>query len=429
MAWLILILAVPYLGLVAFLLFGSTSVGRHRSAVQARVNAAVVEAAGPALTDPGAERPDRVEGLARLNRRLAALPMVGGNTVEVLPDYEESIAQMTAAVSGARTFVHVEFYILMWDEMTNPFFEALVAAADRGVEVRVLFDHLGTKRVPGYKTMLQRLESSRVRWAPMLPVGLRRGGLRRPDLRNHRKILVVDGEIGFVGSQNMIEPGYDSPRNHKRGLLWRELVAEVTGPVVQQLTVVFATDWLTETGENVQHTLVQVSSEAIHPRDDGIEGVACQVVPSGPGFTTENNLRLFNTMLYSAARRISITSPYFVPDETLLYAVTTAAQRGVEVELFVSAVADQFMVAHAQRSYYQGLLDAGVRIWLYPEPYVLHRRRRPGRHRLLQHGLPVVRAELRGRGPGRRVHRRRPGGRGAGCLPRGLDRADRSGVG
>jgi cardiolipin synthase len=107
-------------------------------------------------------------------------------------------------------------------------------------------------------------------------------------------------------------------------------------------------------------------------RPGAVTDVGIQVVPSGPGFVTENNLRLFNTMLYSAERRLSLTSPYFVPDDSLLYAVTTAAQRGVEVELFVSATADQFMVAHAQRSYYEALLTAGVRIWLYPEQFVLH---------------------------------------------------------
>jgi cardiolipin synthase len=107
-------------------------------------------------------------------------------------------------------------------------------------------------------------------------------------------------------------------------------------------------------------------------RPSAVADVGLQVVPSGPGFVTENNLRLFNSLLYSAQRRLSLTSPYFVPDESLLYAVTTAAQRGVEVELFVSATADQFMVAHAQRSYYEALLNAGVRIWLYPEPFVLH---------------------------------------------------------
>jgi cardiolipin synthase A/B len=95
-------------------------------------------------------------------------------------------------------------------------------------------------------------------------------------------------------------------------------------------------------------------------------------VPSGPCFPMENNLRLFNTLLYGAQRRLSLTSPYFVPDESLLYAVTTAAQRGVDVELFVSEASDQFMVGHAQASYYQALLDAGVKIWLYPAPAILH---------------------------------------------------------
>lgn len=369
MAWLILILAVPYLGLVAFLLFGSATVGRGRRELQSRVNARIL-AAVEERPDPGrARRTDRVEGFARLNQRLAALPMVDGNDVDVLPDYEASIASMTEAVAGARTFVHVEFYIMMWDEVTDAFFTALVTAAERGVEVRLLYDHLGTRRIPGYDEMVERLRASQVRFAAMLPLGLRKGQVRRPDLRNHRKILVVDGVVGFVGSQNLIEPGYDSPANHKRGLLYRELVARVDGPVVRQLSVVFATDWLTETGEAVVHTLDVVAPAA---SVDGEAGLACQVVPSGPGFTTENNLRLFNSMLYSATRRLSVTSPYFVPDETLLYAITTAAQRGVEVELYVSAVADQFMVFHAQRSYYQALLDAGVRIWLYPEPYVLH---------------------------------------------------------
>ena len=89
-------------------------------------------------------------------------------------------------------------------------------------------------------------------------------------------------------------------------------------------------------------------------------------MPSGPGFPDENNLRLFNTLIYGAHRRISITSPYFVPDESLLYAITTAAQRGVAVELFVSEEADQFMVDHAQKSYYTVMLEAGVRIFMYP---------------------------------------------------------------
>ena len=377
MAWLILILAVPYLGIVAFLLLGSNSVGKRRRAWQAEVNADVLAARRDAgrsgapdlrpATGPGTTT--QVRALARLNQNLGALPMLGGNTVAVFSDYRESIEAMTAEAARAERFVHVEFYISAWDEVTDAFFTALADAAERGVEVRLLFDHLGSRGIPVYKDFLKRLRGTRIVWAAMLPLHPLKGQFRRPDLRNHRKILVVDGRVGFVGSLNMIEPGYDKPKNHKRGLSWVELVTRVTGPAVRELGVVFATDWAAETREVVRDTLGEGETD---PSLSGVADVACQVVPSGPGFVTENNLRLFNSLLYGARSRVALTSPYFVPDETLLYAVTTAAQRGVQVELFVSAVADQFMVFHAQRSYYAALLEAGVRIWLYPEPYVLH---------------------------------------------------------
>jgi cardiolipin synthase len=205
----------------------------------------------------------------------------------------------------------------------------------------------------------------------MMPIDPLHGRMRRPDLRNHRKILVVDGRVAFAGSQNLIEATYDKPKNREAGRAWVDLAVRLEGPAVTALDAVFRTDWYSETDE-----VVEISGDTLSPVLDGtgssVDGVVCQVVPSGPGFPMENNLRLFTTLLYSAQQRISLTSPYFVPDESLLYAVTTAAQRGVSVELFVSAVGDQFMVYHAQRSYYEALLEAGVRIFRYPAPYVLH---------------------------------------------------------
>ena len=149
--------------------------------------------------------------------------------------------------------MHVQFYISAWDEMTAPFFEELVRATERGVTVRFLFDHIGSRGIPVYKEMLAKLEGTEIQWAPMLPIRPLKGELRRPDLRNHRKILVVDGRVAFSGSQNLIEPCYDKPKNQKLGRAWVELIARVEGPVVQELNVVFATDWFTETGENLQH--------------------------------------------------------------------------------------------------------------------------------------------------------------------------------
>jgi cardiolipin synthase len=204
----------------------------------------------------------------------------------------------------------------------------------------------------------------------MLPIAPLKGTMRRPDLRNHRKLLVVDGRVGFTGSQNLIERGYNKPKNHAAGRKYVELMVRLRGPVLAALEVVFAQDWGAESGEALDVRPVPAADDASGP--GVLTDVPCQLVPSGPGYESENNLRLFTTLIYAATERLTVVSPYFVPDESLLYAVTTAAQRGVDVELFVSEQADQFMVGHAQASYYRALLEAGVRIQLYPAPYVLH---------------------------------------------------------
>jgi len=314
--------------------------------------------------------PPYVASVVHLNRRLGSLPLLPGNDVQVIDDYKGSIAEMTEAVGAAKAYVNVEFYITAWDDVTAPLFEALVAATQRGVTVRLLFDHLGSKGIPGHPDMLARLAATDIQWHAMLPLHLRPGkSFRRPDLRNHRKLLVVDGNVGFTGSQNLVEPGYNKPKNHAAGREWVELMVRLRGPVVAALEAVFYSDWFTETDEELTVAAVRAPDEA---PDGALREVPGQLVPSGPGFVAENNLRMFTTLIYGATRRISLTSPYFVPDESLLYAVTTAAQRGVDVELFVSEESDQFMVGHAQASYYRALLEAGVRIYLYPAPSVLH---------------------------------------------------------
>jgi cardiolipin synthase A/B len=364
MAWLLLILLIPFVGFAVFLVLGRTQIGRSRHEKQAEVNELIRQRTSEAVA-PRDPRPSYLDSVTTLNRNLGAFPASNGNEVALYADYRESIDAMTAAVERAQHFVHAQFYITAWDPMTAPFFDALVRATARGVTVRLLFDYLGSKGIPGYRDMLTRLDETQIAWRALLPVGLRKGELRRPDLRNHRKILVVDGAEAFMGSQNLIEPGYDKEKNHKAGREWVELTCRVTGPVVAALNAVFATDWYSETDELLMDELVPATADACGD-------LTCQVIPSGPGFATENNLRAFTTLLYSARRRISITSPYFVPDESLLYAVTTAAHRGIDVELFVSEEGDQFMVHHAQCSYYDALLEAGVRIYLYPAPYVLH---------------------------------------------------------
>lgn len=370
MAWLLLILIEPIVGFIAFLLLGRTRLGSRRIRRQRTAIAAIRERSEqlPLSFDVSSLSPT-VAGVAALNQNLGALPLTGGNEVELWPDYRGLMTEMAREIDRARSHVHVEFYITAWDEVTSPVFEAMVRATERGVDVRLLFDHIGSRRIAGYRSMVRRLQATTIDWHPMLPIQPLRGRFRRPDLRNHRKILVVDGSVGFTGSLNLTEPGYNKPANHRLGREWVELMVRLEGPVVGALNAVFASDWYVETGEVVE--LVAVHGEPDRRPEEVFE-VPCQVVPSGPGIVAENNLRMFTTLLYAATERISLTSPYFVPDESLLYAVTTAAQRGVDVELFVSEVSDQFLVGHAQASYYKALLEAGVRIHQYPAPFVLH---------------------------------------------------------
>jgi len=146
-------------------------------------------------------------------------------------------------------------------------------------------------------------------------------------------------------------------------------MTRVTGPVLSGINLIFLSDWYSETDEILIEE--RVPADTVVP-DASPEALDCQVVPSGPGFEGENNLRLFLALLYSAQECIIITSPYFVPDEAMMYAITSSCQRGLQVELFVSEIGDQGPVFHAQRSYYGALLEAGVRIWMYPAPFILH---------------------------------------------------------
>jgi cardiolipin synthase len=310
--------------------------------------------------------PPWLHSIVELNRTLGSMPLVGGNSARLFTDSDLSLKAMTDAVAGATRYVHAEFYILAFDRTSAPFFAAMEAAVARGVTVRVLLDHLASRRSPHYFRTLRRLRSAGVSWQLMLPVQPFRGKYQRPDLRNHRKILVVDGTVAFTGSQNIIDPSYNKRGNLRRGLRWKDLMVRFDGPVVAGINALFVTDWYSETNE-----LLSRETEVEH-RSTGEHLLDAQVVPSGPGFDLENNLRLFNALLYSAQHRVIITSPYFVPDDSMLYAITNAAFRGLDVQLFVSEVGDQPVAYHAQRSYYEALLRAGVRIWLYKTPIVLH---------------------------------------------------------
>ncbi|SDT04348.1 cardiolipin synthetase 2 [Brevibacterium siliguriense] len=369
-AWLLLILFVPIVGIPAFLLLGSPYINQRRARIQAEANELMHEGADdlPDVPPSLVAAPEFVS-VAQLGRALTALPMVTGDSHGVISDYEASIERMAELVDDASDYVHVEIYIMAWDSTTDVFFRALERAAERGVEVRVLFDHIGSRKYPGFHRLGKRLSAAGIDWRLMLPFIPWRGKARRIDLRNHRKLLVIDGRRAMMGSQNMIDSSYLNRKNSQIGRNWHDIMVELSGPIVAGIEAAFSTDWYSESGQALG--IRPYERDGNEPEVGGATS-AMQLVPSGPGYTTSPNLKVFTSMMYLAQKRLAIVSPYFVPDESLLAAVETAARRGVDVELYVSEQADQYMVDRAQSSYYRSLLEAGVRIFLYPKPAVLH---------------------------------------------------------
>ena len=403
MAWLLAIFFIPFLAFLAFLAFGSHRLSPTRRRKQATINDFLLEqqvllpAEVTVTSDELRTRGDLPSWLppaSDITSRLAHMPMLRGNEMAFLDDYEATIAQMVADIDSATTTVHSLFYIMSVDPVTEDYYRALTDAVKRGVKVRVLFDQVATLRIPGSRAVVKRLKETGAEFHPMLPFQPWRGVYQRPDLRNHRKILTIDGTVAYTGSQNIIESGYRDPRHHRRSLRWHDLMVRATGPVVHSLEAVFITDWFQETDEllplappspdTTPHPTPTHSPTATEKTNRTSTALAktaasgpdkttiCQVIPSGPAIDGEVNLRVFLEMLYGATRDILIISPYIVPDDSMRYAITSAALRGVRVDVVVSEIGDQPLVFHAQRSYYEELLRAGVHLHLYPAPTILH---------------------------------------------------------
>jgi cardiolipin synthase len=229
--------------------------------------------------DPAMPVPLQLKGVIALNTNLGGLPAYAGNSVELLPDYAGSLARMAQEIHAVRYFVHLEYFIIALDKATEECFVAMEQAVQRGVKVRVLLDDLGSRSYPRYKDMLKRLTLAGIEWHLTLPFKLFNPRFTRPDLRNHRKIVVIDNFVGFVGSQNLIDRTYHKKKNLKKGLYYTELVARVAGPVVRELNALFLTDWYAETNVHLLQDLPGEIRDVYCKCGD----VLCQTLPSGPG--------------------------------------------------------------------------------------------------------------------------------------------------
>lgn len=356
--WLLLIMFEPWIGLLLYQLIGRAKLRRFQREKVARLPQVMAPVVNRLANHPHIFHPEvgpTLSPAVALVERLGQSPILGGNAVELLTDYDDTIARLIDDINGAERHVHLLFYIFADDRATAPVIEALGRAVQRGVHCRVLADAIGS--FSGLRTLRPKLQALGVTVHATLPVSIIPWKKSRLDLRNHRKIAVIDGQIAYTGSQNLVAAEF------KQGLAFEELMVRITGPVVLEFQYVFAADWFLETGE-----ALDCVTDFPDPQIAG--NVPAQALPSGPLFPHQNNQRLFVTLVHGARERVVLTTPYFVPDEPLLQAMQTAALRGVEVHLVVSKDGDNRVVMWAQESYYEELLDAGVHIHLYQSAFL-----------------------------------------------------------
>ena len=358
LAWLALILSVPVIGVLIYLFVGENRVSekylKRGIATQGlyaqwKQSLRIREAVDWSVISPLAIP------LQRQAQSVTGFPALQGNQVELLQDFASVFHSLIEDVNQCHSTCHLEFYIWYPGGLADELLEALIKAAERGRVCRVLLDALGSK--PFLRSHgATRLKAAGVQLASALPVGLLSTIFSRADLRNHRKIAVIDGKIAYTGSQNLVDPRFFK---QEEGVgQWIDAMVRIEGPAVEAFAGTFIQDWEIVTGTGLDSL---ESSHDVRPVDER-GPVALQVVPSGPMPKPLAILQLMLTTIYAAQHELIITTPYFVPDESLLTALLSAAQRGVEVTLVIPAKNDSRLVDYAGRAVFDELLAAGVRI-------------------------------------------------------------------
>ncbi|MBV9842444.1 MAG: cardiolipin synthase [Sphingomonadaceae bacterium] len=349
-SWLLLILFLPIPGIILYLAIGRPKFPAWRVA-RAQGLLPFYAALGDKLASaapPTSECPS----IQALGEQLGRLPPVCGNRVEFSDDYDGAIARLIEDIDGAQHHVRLLVYIFADDATGREVIAALARAVARGVRVHVLVDPVGSHH--WRRGTIHRLRDAGVEVREVLPLRVLRGRTRR-DMRNHRKLFLIDGTIGWAGSQNIVA------KDFAKGIVNRELVARVEGPAVAEMEAIFLGDWYLETEEMLD------SPDVPAPAGDA----TVQLLPSGADYPLEGFETLLIWQIHEARERVVMVTPYLIPDEDLIGAMRTAVLRGVTIDLVVSQVVDHPIVRLAQCSFYDDLLRSGVRIWAFRD-YLLH---------------------------------------------------------
>jgi len=361
LAWIIAVLALPVVGVLLYFFLGETRISAGRRRRGREINAQLPRPSGN--FECRDERAAAAHWAAfALARSVNKLDPTTGNHARLASDSNSAIDDMVADIDAARENVHGCFYIWLTDNNGVKLKDAFIRAARRGVEVRLLADALGSRRL---------IRSSH--WKDMreggcqvlvaLPVGnplwtLIRG---RVDLRNHRKLMIVDNKVAWCGSQNGADPEF---RIKPRYAPWVDIMSRWEGPVAAQCQYLFVSDWIAEKGDDISSLLAD-------PASSGSGDILAQVLGTGPTAEFDAMPACFSELIHTAREELVVTTPYFIPDEQLLFALTSAGRRGVRTLMLFPKRNDNWIVAAASRSYYKDLIDAGVEIYEF-RPGLLH---------------------------------------------------------
>ncbi len=358
MAWFMVILTVPVGGAALYFLFGEVDLGHHQIKKHRQIMARLRDFAPPGVyrtAEDGLRAQTQMRAPFLYAASVNGFAPVGGNRGELMASPQAARDQLIADIDAARESVHILYYIWLADQTGTRTAHALIRAAARGVKCRVMVDAVGSR--PFTRSALwTEMKAAGVETARALPIDqlLRVILTSRIDLRNHRKITVIDGRVAHLGSQNCADPEF---RIKAKYAPWVDLMVRVEGPVVAQAQLLFASDWLKQVD-----TPLEAFSLDLTRHDGGFEAVA---MGDGPTERPRAGPQMFVTLIDAALHDLTVTTPYFVPDPTVIEALCAAALRGVNVSLILPENNDSWVVAAASRSYYRKLLEAGAVIWEY----------------------------------------------------------------
>ncbi len=356
MAWILFIVAVPFVGIVFYLVVGDVRAGSRRKRRHRRIQANIKAALRRVWSETSSTAivPWGTEAIARLARLGSDTLPRDGNRLQLLTGAQDFVGALVDDIDNAREHVHLLFYIYLDDRVGRAVADALVRAEARGVECRLLVDHVGSSEF--LKSELCReLKREGVQVVQALRTYITQIASIRFDMRNHRKIAVLDGKVGYTGSHNVAE---DAFHPKPRFAPWVDATLRIEGPTVRDLQALFIEDWYMDSAENLDHLI------AMDPGEHE-DGRIVQIVGTGVNSQNEALVRVVQSAVHMAREELILTTPYFVPDEGTLAAITTAAVRGVHTIIVVPARNDSPIVALASRSFYQPLLEAGAEIHEY----------------------------------------------------------------